>query len=134
MRLLDELHLRYPYKGSRRLIDDLSDEHGLHVNRKRVQRLMRLLGIQALHPKTKTTKPNKAHKIYPYLLKGLTIERPNQVWCTDITYVPMRKGFMYLVAVMDCYSRKVLSWRLSNSLDADFCVDALSDRKARKHY
>ena len=132
MRLLDELHLQYPYKGSRRLIDNLWDEHGLHVNRKRVQRLMRLLGIQALHPKTRTTKRNKAHKTYPYLLKGLSIERPNQVWCTDITYIPMRKGFMYLVAVMDWYSRKVLSWRLSNSLDADFCVEALQE--AIDHY
>ena len=88
---------------------------------------MRLLGIQALHPKTKTTTPNKSHKVYPYLLKGLLIERPNQVWCTDITYIPMSKGFVYLVAVMDWYSRKVLSWRLSNSLDADFCVEALQE-------
>lgn len=127
MRLLDALHLKYPFKGSRRLPDDLWDEHGLHVNRKRVQRLMRLMGIQALHPGAKTTTQNKAHKKYPYLLKGLDINRVNQVWCTDITYVPMRKGFVYVVAIMDWFSKKVLSWRLSNCLDADFCVEALED-------
>lgn len=127
MRLLDELHLRHPFKGSRRLRDDLWDDHGLHVNRKRVQRLMGLMGIEALHPKSKTTQPHKQHRVYPYLLKGLEINRPNQVWATDITYIPMRKGFVYLVAVIDWYSRKVLSWRLSNSLDADFCVEALEE-------
>jgi len=127
MRLLDELHLKRPHQGSRTLRDALWDEHGLHVNRKRVQRLMRLMGIQSTAPQKKTTVPNKAHKIYPYLLKGLTINRPNQVWCSDITYIPMRKGFLYLVAIMDWYSRKVLSWRLSNSMDADFCVEALEE-------
>lgn len=130
MRLLDELHLRHPFKGSRRLRDDLWDDHGLHVNRKRVQRLMRVMGIEALHPKSKTTQPNKQHRVYPYLLKGLDINRPNQVWATDITYIPMRKGFVYLVAVIDWHSRKVLSWRLSNSLDAGFCVEALQDALA----
>lgn len=127
MRLLDELHLKRPHKGSRTLRDDLWDDHGLQVNRKRVQRLMRLMGIQSTAPQKKTTVPNKAHKIYPYLLKELTINRPNQVWCSDITYIPMRKGFLYLVAIMDWYSRKVLSWRLSNSMDADFCVEALEE-------
>lgn len=127
MRFLDELHLRHPFKGSRRLRDDLWDDHGLLINRKRVQRLMRLMGIEALHPKSKTTQRNKQHRVYPYLLRDLDINKPNQVWATDITYIPMRKGFVYLVAVIDWYSRKVLSWRLSNSLDADFCVEALQD-------
>jgi putative transposase len=130
MRKLDELHLRYPFKGSRRLRDDLWDRHGLQVNRKRVQRLMRLMGIQALYPRTKTTRPNAAHKVYPYLLRDLKIERANQVWCTDLTYVPMRKGFMYLVAIMDWHSRKVLSWRLSNSLDSAPCIEALEEALA----
>lgn len=125
MRLIDELHLRFPYKGSRRMKDDLWDEHGIQVNRKRVQRLMRLMGIQALHPGAKTTHKHPQHRVYPYLLKGLAIHRPNQVWATDITYIPLRKGFLYLVAIIDWYSRKVLSWQLSNSLDADFCKEAL---------
>lgn len=125
MRLIDELHLRFPYKGSRRMKDDLWDEHGIQVNRKRVQRLMRLMGIQALHPGAKTTRKHPQHRVYPYLLKGLAIHRPNQVWATDITYIPLRKGFLYLVAIIDWYSRKVLSWQLSNSLDADFCKEAL---------
>lgn len=127
MRKLDELHMKYPFKGSRRLRDDLWDAHDVQVNRKRIQRLMRLMGIEALHPKSKTTQRNKAHRIYPYLLIGLKIDRPNQVWATDITYIPMRKGFLYLVAIIDWYSHKVLSWKLSNSLDADFCVEALED-------
>ena len=127
MRQLDELHMKDPFKGSRRLRDDLRDEYGLQVNRKRIQRLMHLMGIEALHPKSKTTQRNKAHRIYPYLLRKLEINRPNQVWATDITYIPMRKGFLYLVAIIDWYSRKVLSWKLSNSLDADFCVEALED-------
>jgi putative transposase len=125
MRYLDELHLRYPFKGTRRLRDDLWDVHGLQVNRKRVQRLMRLMGIRALHPGAKTTRPNPQHKVYPYLLRDLEINRANQVWCTDLTYVPMRKGFLYLVAIMDWHSRKVLSWRLSNSLDTTPCIEAL---------
>ena len=130
VRKLDELHLRRPFKGSRRLRDDLWDNHGLHVNRKRVQRLMRLMGIRALYPGTKTTRPNPQHKIYPYLLRELEINRVNQVWCTDLTYIPMRKGFLYLVAIMDWHSRKVLSWRLSNSLDAAPCVEALEEALA----
>jgi putative transposase len=130
MRKLDELHLRRPFKGSRRLRDDLWDNYGLHVNRKRVQRLMRLMGIRALHPGAKTTRPNPQHKVYPYLLRELEINRVNQVWCTDLTYIPMRKGFLYLVAIMDWHSRKVLSWRLSNSLDAAPCVEALEEALA----
>jgi len=130
MRLLDELHLKSPHKGSRTLRDALWDEYKVHVNRKRVQRLMRLMGIRSTAPQKKTSQPNKAHKVYPYLLRDLTINRPNQVWCTDITYIPMRKGFLYLVAIMDWYSRKVLSWRLSNTMNADFCVDALAEALA----
>ena len=125
MQRLDALHLRHPFKGSRRLRDDLWDDHGLRVNRKRVQRLMRLMGIRALHPGARTTHPDRQHKIYPYLLRDLAIDRVNQVWCTDITYIPMRKGFLYLVAVMDWHSRKVLSWCLSNSLDTAPCIEVL---------
>ena len=130
MRKLDELHLRRPFKGSRRLRDDLWDNYNLQVNRKRMQRLMRLMGIRALHPGAKTTRPNPKHKVYPYLLRELEINRVNQVWCTDLTYIPMRKGFLYLVAIMDWHSRKVLSWRLSNSLDAAPCVEALEEALA----
>ena len=100
---------------------------GHKINRKRVQRLMRLMGIEAVYPKPRTSKPHPAHKIYPYLLRNLTIDRPNQVWAADITYIPLKRGFMYLVAVMDWYSRKVLAWRLSNTLDADFCVSVLEE-------
>ena len=124
MRLLDELHLARPFLGSRRLVDELTDR-GFHVNRKRVQRLMRLMGIEALCPKPRTSVAAKAHKIYPYLLRDLKVERVNQVWVTDITYIPMARGFCYLVAIMDLYSRKILSWRLSNSMDVSFCVLAL---------
>jgi len=130
MQRLDALHLRHPFKGSRRLRDDLWDDHGLRVNRKRVQRLMRLMGIRALHPGARTTRPDRQHKIYPYLLRDLVIDRVNQVWCTDLTYIPMRKGFLYLVAVMDWHSRKVLSWRLSNSLDTAPCIEALEEALA----
>lgn len=126
MRRIDEMHLKRPFYGSRRLCHWLQDENW-NVNRKRVQRLMRQMGIQALYPKRNTSKPGKDHKIYPYLLKGLKIDRPGQVYCSDITYIPMAKGFVYLVAVMDWYSRKVLSWRLSNTMDSSFCVDALED-------
>jgi putative transposase len=129
---IDALHLRHPFKGSRRLRDDLWDDHGLQVSRKRVQRLMRQMGIRALYPGAKTTKPNLSHKIYPYLLGDLEIKKVNQVWCTDITYIPMRKGFLYLVAIMDWYSRKVLSWRLSNSLDTAPCIEALEEALAQQ--
>ncbi len=130
MRKLDELHLKHPFKGSRRLRYDLWDVHGLQVNRKRIQRLMRIMGIRALYPGARTTRPNKQHKVYPYLLRDLEIDRSNQVWCTDITYIPMRKGFLYLVAIMDWHSRKVLSWRLSNSLDTAPCIEALEEAVA----
>ena len=130
MRLIDEIHLKRPFYGSRRIRDDLQDL-GHPVNRKRVQRLMRQMGIMALYPKVNTSRPGKGHKIYPYLLKGLTIDRPNQVWATDLTYIPMARGFVYVVAIMDWYSRKVLAWRVSNSMDADPCVEALEEAISR---
>jgi putative transposase len=126
MRLMDEEHLRHPASGSRQMIDVL-EEDGIVANRKRVQRLMRKMRIEGISPKRHTTLATAGHRVYPYLLRGLKIERPNQVWCTDITYVPMACGFMYLVAVMDWFSRHVLSWRLSNSMDVDFCMEALED-------
>ena len=126
MRRIDEMHLKRPFYGSRRIRDWLWEE-GHDINRKRVQRLMRQMGIVALYPKAKTSKPGKGHKVYPYLLRNLVIDRPNQVWAADISYLPMAKGFVYLVAIMDWHSRRVLSWRLSNSMDSDFCVDALED-------
>ena len=130
MRRIDEMHLKRPFYGSRRIRDWLQDE-GQDVNRKRVQRLMRQMGITAIYPKRRTSKPGKGHKIYPYLLRKLVIDRPNQVWATDLTYIPMAKGFVYLVAIMDWHSRKVLSWRLSNTMDSDFCVDALEEALGR---
>ncbi len=129
MRRIDAMHLERPFYGSRRIRDWLQDE-GHTANRKKVQRLMRQMGIVALYPKRKTSQPGKGHKIYPYLLRGLEINRPNQVWCADLTYLPMARGFLYLVAIMDWKSRKVLSWRLSNTLDADSCVEALEEALA----
>ena len=126
MRRIDEMHLKRPFYGSRRLTDWLREE-GQDINRKRVQRLMRKMGITALYPKKNTSQPGQGHKIYPYLLKGLDIHRPGQVYSSDITYIPMARGFVYLVVVMDWYSRKVLSWRLSNTMDSAFCVDALEE-------
>ena len=126
MALIDRCHLKYPFYGSRRIREWLADE-GYQVNRKRGQRLMRTMGIVALYPKRNLSLANQAHKIYPYLLRNLVIDRPNQVWATDITYIPMARGFVYLAAVIDWHSRKVLSWRLSNTLDASFCVDALEE-------
>ncbi len=104
---------------------------GHRVNRKRVRRLMRQMGLQAVYPRPRTSLPGKGHRIYPYRLRGLTIDGPNQVWATDISYIPLARGFMYLVAVMDWHSRRVLSWRVSNTLDTDFCVDALEEALAR---
>lgn len=128
MKHLDALHLQYPFYGARRLRDALLDEHGLVVNRKHVRRLMLLMNIRAVYPGNKgTSKPNKAHRIYPYLLRDMEINRSNQVWCTDITYLPMARGFAYLVAIMDWHSRKVLSWRVSNVMDTDFCIEALNE-------
>jgi len=126
MRLIDEAHLERPFYGSRR-IQDWLDDRDHRVGRKRVQRLMRLMGLCALYPRPRTNQPGKGHKVYPYLLRDLTVERPNQVWATDITYIPMARGFRYLVAIMDWYRRKVLAWRLSNTLDTDFCVEALEE-------
>jgi putative transposase len=123
MRRLDEMHLNHPVYGSRRLTVLLNRE-GLAVNRKRVVRLLGRMGIEALYPRRATSLPAEGHRIYPYLLKDLEITGPDQVWCSDITYVPMAYGFMYLVAVMDWWSRYVLAWELSNSLEAEFCVRA----------
>jgi putative transposase len=126
MELIDKQYLKTPTWGSRSMRNHLR-RVGYKVNRKRVQRLMRLMGLEAIYPKRKTSRPHPTHKVYPYLLRDLKIDRPNQVWAADITYVPMSRGFMYLVAVMDWNSRKVLSWRLSNTLDTDFCVEALQE-------
>jgi putative transposase len=130
MRRIDELYTAWPFLGSRRIAAMLRAE-GLTINRKRVQRLMRKMGIAALGPKPRTTKPAPGHKIFPYLLRGMTIDRPNQVWAADITYVPIGRGFLYLVAVMDWASRAVLAWRLSNTMDVSFCVSALEAALAR---
>jgi putative transposase len=130
MRLIDEQYLKNPSWGSRSMRNYLRRQ-GFKVNRKRVQRLMRLMGIEAIYPKPKTSRPHPGHKVYPYLLRNLHIDRPNQVWAADITYIPMARGSMYLVVVMDWHSRKVLSWRLSNTLEADFCVEALEEALLR---
>ena len=130
MRRIDELYTADPSRGSRS-IDRQLQRQGIKANRKRIQRLMRLMGIQAIYPRPRTTCPHPEHKIYPYLLRDLSIERPNKVWATDITYIPMDRGFMYLVAVMDWYSRKILSWRVSNTMESDFCVEALQEALSR---
>ncbi len=126
MRRIDELFLEYPFYGSRQMVRHLWRE-GICVGRHRVRRLMRLMGLQAIYQAPRTTTRHPEHRIYPYLLKGLAIERPNQVWSTDITYIPVQRGFLYLVAIMDWATRRVLSWRLSNTLDAGFCVEALAE-------
>lgn len=126
MRIMDEEYLRHPFLGSRRITQWLRDQ-GQEVNRKRIQRLMRLMGLEAVYPKRTTTFAASGHKVYPYLLRNVSIDHVNQVWSTDITYVPLRHGFMYLTAVMDWHSRYVLSWRLSNSLEMRFCVEALEE-------
>ena len=130
MALIDRHYLVRPYYGSRRMAAWLATQ-GHRVNRKRVQRLMRLLGLAAIYQRPNTSKPAAAHKIYPYLLRGLAIERVNQVWCSDVTYIPMAKGFLYLVVIMDWVSRAVLAWRVSNTLGADFCVEALEEALLR---
>ena len=129
-RRLDELYAAHPFYGSRRMTLALRAE-GWRIERKRVRRLMRQMGIEALAPKPDTSKPAPGHKVYPYLLRGLEVVRPNQVWAADITYLPIGRGFLYLVAVIDWASRAVLSWRMSNTLDADFCVRALDEALAR---
>ncbi len=130
MRLIDEQYLKTPFYGSRSMAQHLRRLLKRRINRKRIQRLMRIMGLEAIYPKPKTSRPHPNHKVYPYLLRGKRIDRSNQVWAADITYIPMSRGFMYLVAVMDWHSRKVLSWRISNTLDADFCVEALSEALA----
>ena len=130
MRRIDELFLTWPFLGSRRMTALLRAE-GQPVNRKRVRRLMRRMGIAALGPKPRTTKPAPGHKIFPYLLRDMVIDRPNQVWAADITYLPLGRGFLYLVAIMDWASRAVLTWRLSNTMDVSFCVSALEEALAR---
>ena len=124
MRLLDEQYTRAPFYGSRKMVEWLATQDQV-VNRKRVSRLMALMGIEAVYPKPKLSQPGEGHRIYPYLLRGITVERVNQVWSTDITYLRMARGFLYLVAVMDWFSRFVLSWALSLTLEVDFCVQAL---------
>ncbi len=129
--MIDEIHLQYPFMGSRRIRTELAKKDH-HVNRKRVVRIMREMGIGAIYPKPKTTLANKAHRVYPYLLRDIDVTYPNQAWAIDITYIPMAKGFLYLVAIIDWYSRKVLTWRLSNTMDTSFCIEALED--ALQHY
>src|SRR5690606_23025958 len=129
-RLIDQQYLETPWYGARQMTRHLRREDHA-VNRKPICRLMQAMGLSAIYQKPSTCKPHPQHKIYPYLLRGLTIDRPNQVWCADISYVPLRRGFLYLVAIMDWSSRKVLSWRLSNTMDADFCVAALEEALGR---
>jgi len=126
MKAMDHQYLSTPFYGSRRMRAWLGRQ-GQRVNRKRVQRLMRTMGLRAIYRRPRTSKPGPGHKVYPYLLSGMEITRPNQVWTADITYIPMAKGFHYLVAIMDWYTRYVVAWRLSNTLDADFCVEALEE-------
>jgi putative transposase len=130
MRRMDELHLEFPFAGSR-MLRDLLNKEGVEIGRRRVTTLMRRMGIEALYRKPNTSKPAPGHKVYPYLLRGLTIDRPNQVWAMDITYVPMARGFVYLAAVVDWCSRRVLAWRLSITIEAAFCVEALEEALAR---
>jgi len=126
IRQIDEMYLQASTSGSRSMKRQFKRQ-GQKVNRKRIQRLMRLMGIEAIYPKPHTSRPHPQHRIYPYLLRDLTIDRPNQVWAADITYVPMARGFMYLVAIMDWHTRKILAWRISNTLEPSFCVEALQE-------
>ena len=130
MRRIDELHLDYPFAGSR-MLRDLLEREGVSVGRRHVATLMKRMGIAAIYRRPNTSKPAPGHKIYPYLLRGKKIERPNQVWATDITYIPMARGFVYLAAVVDWFSRRVLSHRVSITMEADFCVEALEEALAR---
>ena len=132
MRELDEIHLLRPFLGSRRLGDELGKK-GLTVNRKRLLRLMRLMAITPIYPKPRTSRPGPGadHRVYPYLLDGLVIDRPNRVWAADITYIPMARGFCYLIGIIDVASRRLLAWRLSNSMDTRFCLEALSEALER---
>src|SRR5271168_5250060 len=130
MRRMDELYLDSPFYGSRRMVAVLRRE-GLVINRKRVRRLMRVMGLEAIYQKPNTSQGHPENKVYPYLLRGLIVDLPNQAWCADITYIPMAEGFVYLVAVMDWFSRRVLAWRVSISLDTSFCVEALQEALER---
>ncbi len=130
MREIDKLHTEYPFAGARMLRDFLKQQ-GHRIGRRHVGRLMDLMGIEALYRRKRGTKRNPAHPIYPYLLRNIVINRPNQVWCADISYIPMRRGFLYLFAILDWATRKVLTWRLSNSLTTDFCIDAVEDAIAK---
>jgi putative transposase len=130
MRQMDELHLEFPFAGSRMLRDLLAAD-GSKIGRRHVTTLMRKMGIEAVYRKPNTSKPAPGHKIFPYLLRGLTIDRPNQVWATDITYIPMARGFVYLCAIMDWFARRILAWRLSNTMEAEFCVEVLEDALAK---
>jgi len=132
MKLIDRQYLATPFYGARKMAAWLKSQ-GQWVNRKRVRRLMRMMGLKAVYRRPRTSQPTPGHKIYPYLLSGMKITRPNQVWASDITYIPMARGFLYLIAIIDWHSRYVLSWRLSNTLDASFCVEALEEalRKGR---
>jgi putative transposase len=131
MRLIDEEYTKTPFFGYRKMTARLNNHHGFQVNRKRVARLMEKMGLQAVYPRPRTSIPDQQHKKYPYLLRGLEVNRPNQVWAADITYIPMPLGFMYLVAIMDWFSRFVVAWQLSNTLDGVFCLAAL--RLALRH-
>ena len=131
MRRIDKLYLKWPFYGSRRMTAALAQE-GIVINRKRIQRLMRIMGLEGLAPGPSTSRPHPAHRKYPYLLRGLEVVRPDHVWAADITYLPLSQGFGYLVAVMDWYSRAVLAWRVSNTLSTEFCIDAL-DEALRHH-
>lgn len=126
MQLIDKQFMETPFYGSRQMARHLR-RNAHKASREKVRRLMRLMGLNAIYQKPRTSVPHPEHKVYPYLLKNLNIDRPNHVWCADITYIPMRKGFLYLVAVMDWFSRKVLSWRLSNTMTADFCIEAVNE-------
>ena len=130
MRQLDELHIEFPFAGSRMLRGLLASQ-GIKVGRRHVTTLMRIMGIEAVYRRPNTSKPTPGHRIYPYLLRGLTIDRPNHVWATDITYIPMARGFVYLAAVMDWFTRRILAWQLSNTLEATFCIDAVEQAIAQ---
>ena len=130
MRRLDELHLDHPFAGAR-MLRDLLRRDGVVVGRRHVSTLMKRMGIEAIYRRPNTSKPAPGHKIYPYLLRGMKIERPNQVWATDISYIPMRRGFVYLVAVVDVFTRRVLSHRVSITMEAEFCVEALKEALER---
>ena len=130
MRLIDEQHLLTPFYGARQMARHLRRQ-GYVVGRKRIRRLMSKMGMAVVYQRPRTTIPNRDHVIYPYLLRDVKIDRPNQVWCTDITYIPMQRGFLYLVAIMDWASRKVLAWRLSNTMEVEFCIEALEEALAK---